>query len=167
LAGLFLRLGSLSDEEVLAVAAIVMGETLESGSLLIELLGVQLGVSMAEGWKADGALLDQLRDRELLDVMLAEVAGKLVVDASAGEPAKVKRTIIRNYLDGVDGRPKVDGWVPRWMAFPPGAYTDRGGVGTVTRAAQVASLTAPKPSGEEEASAGESEPVEQPLAHAA
>jgi ParB family transcriptional regulator, chromosome partitioning protein len=167
LAGLLLRLGSLPDEEVLAVAAIVMGETLESGSPLIELLGVQLGVSMAEVWQADDALLDQLRDKELLGAMLAEVAGKLVADANASEPAKVKRTIIRNYLNGVDGRPKVDGWVPRWMAFPPSAYTDRGGVGTVTRAAQITSLTAPEPPQEEEASAGAGERVEPDLAQAA
>jgi ParB family transcriptional regulator, chromosome partitioning protein len=164
---LFLRLGSLSDEEVLSVAAVVMGETLESGSPLIELLGVQLGVSMAEVWQADDALLDQLRDKEVLDAMLAEVAGQTVASANVGEPAKVKRTIIRNYLNGADGRPKAEGWVPRWMAFPPSAYTDRGGVGTVTRAAKIASLTSPQPSREEEGGAGTDEPVERPLAHAA
>ncbi|HWL47439.1 MAG TPA: hypothetical protein VNQ31_06955, partial [Sphingomonadaceae bacterium] len=26
---------------------------------------------------------------------------------------------------------KRERWVPRWMAFPPAAYTQRGGVGTV------------------------------------
>lgn len=42
--------------------------------------------------------------------------------------------------DGIDPLPcavmesgKVDGWVPRWMAFPPSVYTDRGGVGSVER----------------------------------
>lgn len=165
--GLYLKLATLSDGEVLQAAGIVIGETLQSGSQLIELLGVQLGVSMAEVWQADDALLDQLRDREVLDAMLAEVAGQVVADANEREPAKVKRTIVRNYLAGVDGRTKVVGWVPRWMAFPPGAYTDRGGIGTVARAAQIASLTAPEPSREEEASGGASEPVGPRLAQAA
>jgi len=31
--------------------------------------------------------------------------------------------------------------VPKWMAFPPAAYTERGGVPTVTRAAKVAGLS--------------------------
>ncbi|MFP5432952.1 MAG: hypothetical protein ACLGIM_07520, partial [Alphaproteobacteria bacterium] len=29
------------------------------------------------------------------------------------------------------GRDRRESWVPRWMAFPPAAYTARGGVGTV------------------------------------
>jgi len=33
--------------------------------------------------------------------------------------------------------------VPRWMAFPPGAYTGRGGVATVSRAAVVEQLLTP------------------------
>jgi ParB family chromosome partitioning protein len=32
---------------------------------------------------------------------------------------------------------KVERWVPRWMAFPPSAYTERGGVGTVEALATV------------------------------
>jgi hypothetical protein len=27
------------------------------------------------------------------------------------------------YLPGENGRFRVDGWVPRWMAFPPASYT--------------------------------------------
>jgi ParB family chromosome partitioning protein len=47
---------------------------------------------------------------------------------------KVVKTIIRGHLEGADGREKREGWVPRWMAFPPAAYTARGGVGTVDQA---------------------------------
>ena len=42
--------------------------------------------------------------------------------------------MIADYLTGSNNRPKVDGWVPKWMAFPPAAYTDRGGVATVAAA---------------------------------
>jgi ParB family chromosome partitioning protein len=37
---------------------------------------------------------------------------------------------------------EVERFVPRWMAFPPGAYTERGGVATVSRAAAVEGLFA-------------------------
>lgn len=145
LAGLYLQLCALTDAEVLNVAAIVTAETLEAGTPLIELLGPQLGVGMAEVWQADDALLDQIRDREVLDRVLAEVAGESVATGNASAAAKVKRGIFRDCLTGENGRAKVEGWVPRWMRFPPAAYTDRGGVGMVSRSNQLASLTTLKP----------------------
>jgi ParB family transcriptional regulator, chromosome partitioning protein len=42
--------------------------------------------------------------------------------------------VIADCLTGEGGRPKAERWVPRWMAFPPSAYTDRGGVATVKAA---------------------------------
>ncbi|APL96003.1 hypothetical protein AI27_09440 [Sphingomonas sp. BHC-A] len=44
---------------------------------------------------------------------------------------------ITDHLAGNDGRKQVERWVPRWMAFPPSAYTARGGVATVTAHAKV------------------------------
>jgi ParB family transcriptional regulator, chromosome partitioning protein len=52
----------------------------------------------------------------------------------------VKRGIVRDCLTGENGRAKVEGWVPKWMAFPPAAYTVRAGVPTVARAEKMASL---------------------------
>jgi ParB family chromosome partitioning protein len=57
----------------------------------------------------------------------------------------VKRGIVRDCLTGEQGRAKVGGWVPKWMAFPPTAYTERVGVGAVNRAARVADLALPQP----------------------
>ncbi|OHC98587.1 MAG: chromosome partitioning protein ParB [Sphingomonadales bacterium GWF1_63_6] len=133
LPGLFLRLMTLPDEAVLDVLAIVMGESLAAGSEIIELLGMQLGVDMAPVWQADDTLLDLVRDREVIGRIVAEVAGEEVAAANAKESVKVQRQILRDCLAGTGGRSKVDGWVPRWMAFPPSAYTDRGGVGSVER----------------------------------
>jgi ParB family chromosome partitioning protein len=145
LAGLFLRLLELPDPALLDVAAVVMGETLQAGSALIEVLGPLLGTDMAKVWAADDTLLDMIRDREVLGAVLRDVAGDTVAKANEGATGKVKRRIVRDCLTG-NGRPKADGWVPKWMAFPPAAYTERGGVPTVTRAAQVAGLSAtPEP----------------------
>ena len=139
LPGLFLHLMTLSDEAVLDVLSIVMGETLAAGSEMIELLGVHLGIDMAAVWQADDALLDLVRDREAIGRIVAEVAGDEVAAANAKESGKVQRQIVRDCLAGTGGRTKVEGWVPRWMAFPPSAYTERGGVGTVERWNRIAS----------------------------
>jgi len=144
-AGLFLRLLELPDPALLDVVAVVMAETLQAGSTLIEVLGPMLGTDMAKVWQADDTLLDMIRDRDVLGAVLREVAGDTVAKANEAATGKVKRRIVRDCLTG-NGRTKVEGWVPRWMAFPPAAYTDRGGVPTVARAAQVASLSAsPEP----------------------
>ena len=74
--------------------------------------------------------------------MLAEVAGKDIAEANAKETGKTKRQIIRDCLAGTNGRAKVEGWVPRWLYFPPSSYTQRGGVGSVSRTARAAEAMA-------------------------
>ena len=117
-----------------------MAETLEAGTPLIELLGRHLKIDMADSWSADRALLDLIKDREVLDAMVGELAGGEAAEANAKATGKVKRQIVADCLNGINGRAKVERFVPRWMAFPPGAYTGRGGVATVSRAAVVEQL---------------------------
>ena len=143
LVGVFLRLIDLPDRAVMDVIGIVMGETLASGSAAIEAAGQEIGVDMARYWQADDAFFELVRDREVLTCMVAEVAGQAVASANAGEKTKTLKRIVRDHLDGTDGRCKVEHWVPRWMAFPPTAYTARGGVGTVDKAAMVAAARVP------------------------
>ncbi|WP_279606597.1 chromosome partitioning protein ParB [Sphingobium yanoikuyae] len=140
---LYLRLLDLDDAMVLGILAIVMGETLEAASALIELLGAQLEVDMASCWQADDVLLDLVRDREVMGHVLADVAGQEAASAHVGATAKVQRQIVRDCLAGTNGREKRDSWVPRWMAFPPSTYTERGGVGNAARWGAVAALIEP------------------------
>ncbi|MGC6331147.1 ParB/RepB/Spo0J family partition protein [Rhizorhabdus sp. FW153] len=130
--GIFQRLLNLPDTIVMEVIAIVMGETLASGSAAVEAVGMEIGVDMARFWQADAAFFALLRDREVLTRIVADVAGEAVASANAGETSKTLKAIVRDHLDGTNGRTTRDHWVPRWMAFPPAAYTTRGGVGTVT-----------------------------------
>lgn len=128
------RLLALPDVAVLEVLAVVMAETLASGSDLIETLGPVLSVDMADCWTADAAFFDLLRDREVATAILAEVGGEALAAANAKESGKTIKGVIADCLTGANGRPKREAWVPRWMAFPPTAYTERGGVATVSAA---------------------------------
>ena len=139
--GVFTKLLPLPDAAVRDVLSIVMAETLEAGSAMIEVLGTLLAVDIARVWQADDALLALVRDREVMSAILTEVAGESVASANEAATAKVKRQIVRDCLAGTNGRAKVRNWVPRWMAFPPSAYTGRGGVGSVRRAASIVDLT--------------------------
>jgi ParB family chromosome partitioning protein len=145
ISGLFMRLLAIRDEAVLDALAIVTAETLEAGTALIETLGRHLQIDMVDAYAVDGTLLDLIKDREVLDAMVAEVAGQQAADANAKATGKVKRQIIADCLSGTNGRAKVERFVPRWMVFPPSAYTQRGGVATVSRAAEVEGLFAPEP----------------------
>ncbi|WP_343521274.1 ParB/RepB/Spo0J family partition protein, partial [Sphingomonas sp.] len=131
LAALFARLLALPDAAVMDVIAIVMGESLAAGTPAIEALGLHIGLDMADWWQPDAAFFELVRDRGVMGRIVAEVAGETVARANAGEKLKTLKRIVVDHLDGANGRPKVERWVPRWMAFPPAAYTPRGGVGTV------------------------------------
>ncbi len=128
---LFLRLLDLPDAALSDVIAVAMGETLASGSAAVEAVGQAVAVDMAAWWQADPALFDLIRDKEVLVAMVAEVAGEAVAVANAREKGATLKRIVTDHLEGTDGRPDVERWVPKWMAFPPAAYTQRGGVGTV------------------------------------
>ncbi len=134
ISGLLLRLLDVPDAVVMEVLGVVMAETLAAGSELVETLGVHLDVEMADYWTADAAFFDLLRDREILTAILSEIGGGSVAAAHASEKTKIVKGIISDHLTGENGRDKQEHWVPRWMAFPPSAYTERGGVGTVAAA---------------------------------
>jgi len=135
---IFQRLLALPDPAVMEVLTIVMGETLMSGCVAVEAVGLHLGVDMATYWEADDAFFSLLRDKEVLTRIVAEVAGEEVAAANATEKTKTMKSIVRDHLIGENGRELVANWVPRWMGFPPSAYTTRGGVGTVAAHARLA-----------------------------
>jgi ParB family transcriptional regulator, chromosome partitioning protein len=122
------------------VLAIVMAETLASGTSLIETLGSHLDIKMADYWTADSAFFDLIRDREVLTAILGEVGGASVAQAHVGEKTKTLKSVINDCLTGAGGRAKHNHWVPRWLAFPPSAYTQRGGVAMVAAANRAAWL---------------------------
>ncbi|HEV2549411.1 MAG TPA: ParB/RepB/Spo0J family partition protein [Stellaceae bacterium] len=138
-ATVFARLLTLSEDEVLRVAAFVMAETMAAGSAVVEAVGVHLKVDPRQHWQPDDIFLELARERAAVNAMLAEVAGKSVADANVTERAKTQKQIIRDYLAGANGRTKVEGWLPGVMAFPFRLYGE-GACALADAAASVADL---------------------------
>ncbi|MDE2166268.1 MAG: ParB/RepB/Spo0J family partition protein [Alphaproteobacteria bacterium] len=139
-AGVFARLLALGDEDVLRILAVVMGETLEAGSAVVEAVGVHLKLDMSAVWRPDDAFFDLIRDRQVINAMVVDVAGKAAADGNVAEKVKTQKQIIRDCLAGENGRTKVASWLPGWMQFPVRAYTDRGGLRTAEQWVRVRSL---------------------------
>jgi ParB family chromosome partitioning protein len=147
---IFQRLLDLPNAAVMEVIAVVMGEALAAGSDMVEAVGLHLKVDMADWWQADDALFDLVRDREVLVDFVSDIAGHVVAEANRTEKGATLKRIVSDHLEGAGGRDKVERWVPRWMAFPPCAYTARGGVGSVRAHARATAAIAESSASETE-----------------
>lgn len=134
---LFVKLLALTDEQVMRVLTLVMAETLESGSCVVERIGCDLKVDMARSCAPDDAFFDLLRSKPAVNAMLAEIGGKRIADGNVSATTKVQKGIIRDFLTGENGRKKRENWLPRYFRFPLTSYT-KGGAGRLTENAQKA-----------------------------
>lgn len=130
MAVIFARLLALSHKEVMTVLAAVMADSLEAGSALVEAVGVHLQVDVHKAWTPDEAFFDLLRDKAVVNAMVAEIAGKSVANGNAAATGKAQKQIMRDCLAGTNGREKVTGWLPRWFKFPVRSYKKDGGLKT-------------------------------------
>lgn len=137
---IFAHLLSLSDAKIMTILAVVMADSLEAGSSLVESVGAHLKVNVRGRWRADDAFFDLVRDKETLAAMIGDLAGKRVANAHISVTGKVQKGIIRDCLTGTNGREKVADWVPRWLEFPVRAYKANGGFQTLARWKSVAKL---------------------------
>lgn len=136
---LFAALLKLSDDDVMRVLAVVMAETLEAGTAVVEALGTHLKLDMRDYWGADDAFFDLLRDKAAVNAMVRHIGGKAVADANVSATTKVQKKIVRDFITG-DGRKKAEGWLPRYMEFPFKAYTKKGGGRLTDNTARIKSL---------------------------
>ncbi|MDA7946085.1 MAG: ParB/RepB/Spo0J family partition protein [Hyphomicrobiaceae bacterium] len=136
---LFVALLKLSDADVMRVLGLVMAETLQAGTAVVEALGTHLKVDMHDYWQADDAFFDLLRDKAAVNAIVRHIGGKAVADANVSATAKVQKKIVRDFITG-DGRKQVKDWLPRYMAFPFKAYTKGGGGRLTANAARTKSL---------------------------
>ena len=138
-AEVFVTLSKLSDDGVLRVLAVVMAETLQSGTAVVELLGQHLNVDMRDYWEPDDAFFDLLRNKAAVNAMVRHIGGKRVADGNVTVTTKAQKKIIRDFITG-DGRKQVKDWLPRYMEFPFKAYTKGGGGRLSDNTARIKSL---------------------------
>jgi ParB family chromosome partitioning protein len=119
---LFARVMALSDQDAARVLTFVMADSLEVGSEYVDLTGQHLGVNLAKTWAADDVFFDLLRDKRVINRIVAETAGKKVANANVSATGKVQKRIIEDCLIGANGRAKIENWVPRWLLFPAKRY---------------------------------------------
>ena len=124
---LFEALIQMKDSTVHRVLAFAMAETLEAHSGTVEALGMLFGTDMRNWWSPDQTFFDLLRDKQAINAILREVAGDMTADAHTASTAKVQKGIIADCLTGANGRAKTADWLPRYMAFPQGAYAGKQG----------------------------------------
>lgn len=117
-ADVFAHLLTLDDGDVLRVAAFFMARSLQAGSAVVEEVGARLDADARAFWQADDTFFDLIRDRTTVNALVTEVAGEAVAKANVVEKAKTQKQIVRDCLMGANGRAKVEGWLPGWLAFP-------------------------------------------------
>ncbi len=139
---IFAGLLKLTDDDVLWILSVAMAESLEAGTAITEATGTVLAVDMAASWKVDQTFLDLVTDKAVLNSMLAEIGGAAVAEGNKGETGKVQRAIIRDYVNGTNGREHKPNWVPDYTAFPAKSYTERGGLRFVAEWEKIAHLFA-------------------------
>jgi ParB family chromosome partitioning protein len=116
--GVFAHLLTLTDEDVMRIAAFVMADTLAVGDTSVEAVGQRLKPNAAEVWQPDDLFFELIRDRVTVNAMLAEVSGKSAAKSNKDEKVKSQKKVIRDCLAGENWRSKVEGWLPGWMQFP-------------------------------------------------
>lgn len=115
---------AMSDSDVMRLLAIVVADTLAPGTRLADRLGCALAADVGAQWQPDAAFLDLVRDREVTGALLAEVIGETAAQSYLTDTGRQKKQVILAALGGT-GRPKVEAWTPRWLAFPQRQYTPR------------------------------------------
>jgi len=111
------RLQKLSDDEVLVILTFVTAECLPLGSEMVEALGTEMQVSLQDDWAPDQAFYDLLRDKTVINQMVAEVAGENVAAQHITSTGKVQKAVIQACLSG-EREVKDQLWQPRYMGFP-------------------------------------------------
>jgi ParB family transcriptional regulator, chromosome partitioning protein len=130
LAHLFARLLKLPEDDVLRLLALAMAETLASGTATAEATAMITSATLND-WRPDDIFFELLAGKDVVQAMLADIASPAVADGNKGETTKVQKGIVKDFLHGTNGREYKMDWLPPYFQFPPKAYTERGGVGSV------------------------------------
>ena len=114
----FAALLAMSDVEVLQVLAVSMAETLERGGPSVEAALHACGADLRAYWQPDAAFFDLLRDKRVINAMVAGIGSESLAETCAADTAKAQKMVLANRITGEGCRPNPD-WRPGWMQVPP------------------------------------------------
>ena len=115
---IFAALLSMPDTEVMQVAALAMADTLDSGGPAVEAVLHACGTDLRAYWQPDEAFFDLLRDKRVINAMVADIGSPSLAGTCAADTAKVQKTVLANRIIG-EGCAPNPGWRPGWMQLPP------------------------------------------------
>lgn len=120
----FAKLVALDDATVMRVMTFAMCESLASGEDVVEALIQVIQPDMRDWWSPDDAFFAVVRDKAVINALLADIAGKRCADSMLTDTGTAQRTAIQNHLRGIAGTAQPN-WRPRWMQVEAKAYLDR------------------------------------------
>lgn len=142
LASIFAKMMTLSDANIERILTFVTAEIIAAGHEAVDCLARVVPIDIAAWMTPDDAFFELLRDKSVTNAMLADIAGDSVAKANCDATAKAQKAIIRDCLDGRNGREKTPNWRPRWLQFPALSYGNTGKPGAVKRAGKISPLFA-------------------------
>ena len=119
----FAALLAMSDAEVLQVMACVMAQTLEPGGPAVEAVLHVCAADLGAFWQPDEAFFDLLRDKRVINAMLADIASPSLAETCRAETAKARKAALINRIMGEGCAPDPD-WRPGWMQVPPARHVE-------------------------------------------
>lgn len=121
-ADMFAKLTRLAPDDLAKVLSFLMAESLEAGSIGVELAGNALAIDAAESWQVDEGFFELLRDKTAINAMLAETRGDAIAKANQDQTRNQQIEALKTGLDKRNAP-----WVPAYLRFPFATYTDKPG----------------------------------------
>ncbi|MEP4927427.1 MAG: ParB/RepB/Spo0J family partition protein [Hyphomicrobiales bacterium] len=119
----FATLQTFADSDVTRILTYLMAESLSVASPLIDTLGEVMETEMRQHWQPEETFFDLIRDKQVLNAMVGDLAGSNVAKSNAAETGKTQRIILCDCTNGTR-TPADPNWTPPHMAFPSGSYRD-------------------------------------------
>jgi ParB family chromosome partitioning protein len=135
----FAALLVLSDAEVAQVVALAMAQTLDSGGPAVEAVLHACGTDLSVYWQPDEAFFSLLRDKPVINALVASIGGLALAETCAADPAKAQKTVLANRIAG-EGCAPHPGWRPGWMQVPPTRHIDGAACGPADAWDRIAGL---------------------------
>ena len=130
---------ALSDAELLQVVALAMAQTLDSGGPAVEAVLHACGTDLSVYWQPDEAFFSLLRDKPVINALVASIGGLALAETCAADPVKAQKTVLANRIAGEGCAPHPN-WRPGWMQVPPSRHIDGAACGPADAWDQIAGL---------------------------